>query len=90
MYPISSPHFGQNTNKKTNTNSYKTNSQHTTPNLGPQVGLLKEERKKRFVETLFTYLPSSLFCYLLFSNLHSFSLVSLLSTTKVIEPHAHH
>lgn len=68
--------------------SYKTNSQHTTRNLGPQVGFLKE--KNRFVEALLTYLPSSLFCYMLFSNLHSPSLVFLLSTTKVIKPHAHH
>jgi hypothetical protein len=68
--------------------SYKTNSQHTTPNLGPQVGLLKE--KNRFMEALLTYLPSSLFCYMLFPNLHSPSLVFLLSATKVIKPHAHH
>jgi hypothetical protein len=70
--------------------SYKTNSQHMAPNLGPQVGLLKEKKKKQIMKALLTYLPSSLFCYLLLSNLHSPSPVFHLLATKVIEPHAHH
>lgn len=49
-----------------------------------------ERKKIKIVETLLTYLPSFLLCYLLLSNLCSLSLISPLLTTKVIEPRACH
>jgi hypothetical protein len=78
MYPISSPHSGQNTHKKTNMHSYKTNSQHTTPKLEPQVGLLNKEKKKQICGSII-YLPTLLFVLLHFIFKLAFPFTSLSS-----------
>jgi len=58
-----SPLQTKHTHKKTNKHSYKTNSKHITPNLRPQVGLLKG--KKKHICGSITYIPTLLFVLLL-------------------------
>lgn len=71
-----SPFRTKHTYKKTNMHSYKTNLQHTAPNLGPQVGLLKE---KKTIRENIIYLPTLLFVVLLAIFKIVFPLTSLSS-----------